>query len=225
MLNGIFRCSNIKKAKSNIYTVKNADYCLIKYCLLKKAFLECIIKVMDMTIYLLKFFWYILKYLIIGLFVGAIMIVGFFVARDIANVYIIVNEGMEVRAGNIMNISQISEIDKYYVENYAVSDFELSTNRYDEFFIRDFEYKLKIESLWANPWEDTAFVKAVETVPDIDGEYPVENDDEVALVLPEWQSARYAISLVRIDGAWYINQVVKLEDIQETVEGTEVPVN
>jgi len=177
---------------------------------------------MDRTIYLLKFFWYILKYLIIGLFIGAIMIVGFFVARDSANVYIIVTEGMEVRAGNVLNINQLSEVDNYFVENYAANDFELATNKYDEFFIRDFDYKLKIESLWANPWEDTAFVKAVETVPDIDGEYPVESDDEVPLVLPEWQSARYAISLVRIDGAWHIQQVVKLEDIQEIAESADV---
>lgn len=180
---------------------------------------------MDRTIVLLKFFWYLLRNIIIGLFIAAVMIVGFFVARDTANVYIIVTEGMEVRAGNILNINQLTEIDKYFVENYAVSDFELSTNKYDEFFIRDFDYKLKIESLWANPWEDTAFVKAVEIVPDIDGEYPAENEDEVPLVLPEWPSARYAISLVRIDGAWYINQVVRLEDVQENQEGTEVIVN
>lgn len=180
---------------------------------------------MDKTIILLKFFWYIIRNIIIGLFIAAIMIVGFFVARDTANVYIIATEGMEVRAGNIMNINQLSDIDKYFVENYAAGDFELGTNKYDKFFIRDFEYKLKIESLWANPWEDTAFVKAVEIVPDIDGEYPVESEDEVPLVLPEWQSSRYAISLVRIDGAWYIQQVAKLEDAQEFEEGTEIVVN
>lgn len=180
---------------------------------------------MDKTIILLKFFWYIIKNVIIGLFIAAVLIAGFFVARDTANVYIIATEGMEVRAGNIMNINQLSEIDKYFVENYAASDFELATNKYDEFFIRDFDYKLKVESLWANPWEDTAYVKAVEIVPDIDGEYPVENDDEVPLVLPEWQSSRYAISLVKINDAWYIQQVVKLEDVQEKQEGAEVIVN
>lgn len=171
---------------------------------------------MDRTIYLLRFLWYILKVIFIGLIITAIMIVGFFVAKDTANVYIIVAEGMEARAGTILNLTQLAELDKYFVEDYATNDYELGTNKYDEFFIRDYEYKLKVESLWANPWEDTAYVRAVEIVPDIDGEYPIESEDEVPLVLPRWQSARYAISLIRIDDAWYISQVAKLEEIDDT---------
>ena len=173
---------------------------------------------MDRTIYLLKFFWYILKYVFIGLFVAAILIVGFFVAKDTANVYIIVTEGMEVRAGTILNLTQLEEVDKYFVEGYASTDYELLTNKYDDFFIRDFEYKLKIESIWANPWENTAYVKGVEIVPEIDGEYPVENEDEVPLVMPKWQSGRYAVSLVKIEDAWHIKQVIRLEDVADDVE-------
>jgi len=176
---------------------------------------------MDKTIYLLRFFWYILKYVFLGLLIVAIMIVGFYVAKDTANVYIIATEGMEVRAGTIMNIAQLDEMNKYFIESFASSDYELGTNKYDEFLIRDFEYKLKLESIWANPWEDTAYIKAVESVPEIDGEYPVENEDEVPLVMPKWQSARYNIALVRIDDAWYISQVIKLEEIVETPDATE----
>ncbi len=172
---------------------------------------------MDKTVYLLKFLWYILKYLIIGLFAAAVMIVGFLVAKETANVYVIATEGMEARAGIILNLTELSELDKYFIEDYEANDFELSTNKYDDFFIRDFEYKLKIESLWANPWENSAYVKAVETVPEIDGEYPVENEDDVALEMPEWESGRYAITLVKVDDAWYISQIVELESIDDAL--------
>ena len=144
-------------------------------------------------------------------------------AKDTANVYIIATEGMEVRAANILNLSQITEMDKYFVENYSSTDYDLATNKYDDFFIRDFEYKLKIESLWANPWQNTAYVRAVEEVPEIDGEYPTDDEDEVPLVMPKWQSARYAITLVKINDAWYIRQVVKLEEVSEEPESTQAP--
>ncbi|MEX1376615.1 MAG: hypothetical protein AB1Z23_03965 [Eubacteriales bacterium] len=144
-------------------------------------------------------------------------------AKDTANVYIIVTEGMEVRAANILNLSQVEELNKYFVDGYATTDYDLATNKYDDFFIRDFEHKLKIESLWANPWEDTAYVRAVETVPEIDGEYPVDDEEEVPLVMPKWQSARYAITLVKINDAWYIRQVVKIEEVTEASEATETP--
>jgi len=183
---------------------------------LKNGDIDGIISFMDRTVYLLRFLWYIIKYLIIFLFASAVMIVGFVVAKDTANVYIIVTEGMEARAGTILNLTQLSELDKYFIEDYASGDFELATNKYDDFFIRDFEYKLKVESLWANPWENSAYVKAVETVPEIDGEYPVENEDEIALEMPEWQSSRYVITLIKIDDAWYINQVVKMESVDNT---------
>jgi len=171
---------------------------------------------MEMMLYVLKFLWYIFKYLIIGMLIAAILIAGFFVARETANVYIIVTEGMEARAGTILNLTQLDELDKYFIANYAVSDAELSTDKYDEFFIRDFDYKLKIESLWASPWENTAYVRAVESVPEIDGEYPTEDENEVPRVMPKWQSARYTIYLVKIDGAWYISQAVKTDMIDET---------
>ena len=53
-------------------------------------------------------------------------------------------------------------------------------------------------------------------MPEIDGEYPVENEDEIALEMPEWQSSRYVITLIKIDDAWYINQVVKMESVDNT---------
>ena len=141
------------------------------------------------------------------------MIAGFFAAKDTANVYIIVTEGMEARAGIILNLEQLSELDKYFIEDYAATDFELATNTYDDFFIRGFEYKLKIQSRWANPWKNSAYVKAVETVPEIDGEYPVENEDEIAPEMPAWQSNSYVITLIKVDNAWYISQVVKMEGV------------
>ncbi len=186
--------------------------------MLKKIKLKGIIYAMDKTIYLLRFFWYILKYLFIGLFAAAIMIAGFFVAKDTANVYIIATEGMEVRAGTILNLTQFDEINKYFVEGYESTDYELATSKYDDFFIRDFEYKLKVESIWANPWESSAHVTAVETVPEIDGEYPVEDEEEIPLVMPKWQSGRYNVSLVKIEGAWYISQIVRLEDVSDIQE-------
>lgn len=178
---------------------------------------------MDRLIYLLKLLWYFIKYLIIILLVAAIMIVGFFVAKDTANVYIIVSEGMEMRASTILNLSQIEALDDYCIESCIIYDTELGTSKYDEFFIRDFEYKLKIESLWANPWEDIAYVKAVESVPDIDGEYPVEDEEEEPLELPKWQSARYSITLIRVENAWYISQIAKIEDVADEIEATSQP--
>lgn len=178
---------------------------------------------MNNTIYLIRLLWYILKYTVVAMLVIALFIVGFFVARDTTNVYVITTEGMELRASTILNVSDPNGLYKYFSSNYLAQDNALNTTIYDEFIIRDFKYKLKIETIWASPWEQKAYVQAIENLPEIDGEYPVKEDDETPKILPSWQRARYSIVLVNVEGSWLIDDVIELEQLEPVSTPTDEP--
>lgn len=173
-------------------------------------------------IYIGRLLWFILRYTVVILFVVALMVIGFHVVKDTTNVYIIVSEGMEERASVILNLSEPNELFKYFEGNYLAGDEELGTSLYDEFFIRGFKYDLEVKSIWCNPWDLTADVEIVESIPVINGEYPAQ-DDEEPKELPAWPRRRYAIRLVNRDGAWLIEQVNTVEDLPPMATPTDEP--
>lgn len=168
---------------------------------------------MDKNIYLLKLFWYFLKYLIIILLISAIFIVGFYVIKDTANVYIIATEGFKARASTIMNLDPISELDKYYVSNWTMYDPATTSNTYDEFIIRDFEYDIRVRSIWVYPWDNVAYLTITEAITEIDGEYPKTDDDSQEIAPPAWENGVYSVTLIRSpeDGSWHISELNKTD--------------
>ncbi len=163
--------------------------------------------------YTLRLVWYIAKVAGIAVSVFAILVVTFFVAMDSANVYVIVTDGMKARAGSVLTPGEDIDLSKYFAQSYLKNEAP-DTTAYSDFIISDFNYKLTVESLWCKPWEDTAMVTVVESIPDF--KYTSSNGDDAesdVIISPQWPKTRYQLTCRQVDGAWRIFEVKQLETL------------
>jgi hypothetical protein len=166
--------------------------------------------------YPLRLVWYVLRIVILAISAFAILIVAFFIAMDSANVYVIVTDGMKANATNVLMPTQGSDLAKYFSKSYMSTNPAIDRSQYANFVITDFDYKISVESLWCNPWKNTATVTVVESIPSIVVTGVVDVTDEKAgLEPPQWPRARYRLSCIRENGVWRIDSVEKLESLPQ----------
>ena len=88
---------------------------------------------------------------------------------------------------------------------------------YDDYTITGFEYNLKVERLWAWPWDNYATCTVVERVPSISGSVISSRKSEASATVPGWQGGRYDITLVRNGGMWKIIGMQQTTVLMEAV--------
>ncbi len=164
--------------------------------------------------YIFRSLGFLAKKAVAVVLVISLMVVGYIIARDYANVYIITTDGMMMRAGVILGTEDSSQLFKFFSGTFVTSDDEFNNSRYNDYLIRDFEYNLKIKSLWCNPWNGTADVEVIESIPDIDGEKPTQNEDEKAVKPPDWQRRRFKLTFINTEGKWLINSITVIEHLE-----------
>ena len=178
--------------------------------------------------YALRFIWYILRVVAVILLVFSFMIVAFFVAKDTGNVYIIVTEGMEERAGVILQNQDAAELNTYFTADYLQGDPFLATTAYDSVNVRDFTYHLSLKSIWCYPWAGTAKVVVEESIPEITVASVTTYDDDggqstTVPDFPAWPRGRYELQLKNIGSKWYISAVTLLEQLEPEPTATPDP--
>ena len=159
--------------------------------------------------YALRFVWYIVKIAAIASAVFAVLIVGFFVAMDSANVYVIVTDGMKARASSILIPVDDANLTKYFSAAYLKQQQSAVKIDLSDFVISNFNYKITVESLWCKPWENVATVTVLESIPEFN--YIMSDvfvvTDKYNLPKPQWPKIRYLINCRRVDGVWRIYNV------------------
>ena len=171
-------------------------------------------------VYFRRLVWFIATRLIILCVILGMLLCGFFMALNMANVYVVLNEGMEKRAEVILTREDAEELNKYFHYDFLNNDTALAgafdgTSAYTDYTITDFEYSLTIEKLWCWPWENYATCTVVERIPDITATVVSSRKNEVSSTVPKWQGGRYNITLINESGKWKIigmQQVTKLAD-------------
>jgi hypothetical protein len=180
-------------------------------------------KTLKIVGYIARSIWFIVKIMLVCVVVISLMVVGYTIARDSANVYIIATDGMKVRAGVVIADEDSAQLYKYFTGTFVADDAELNNSRYEDYLIRDFEYKIKVKSLWCNPWDGTAEIVVDEAIPDIDGEKPASNDNEKPLPPPEWPRREFKLSLVNTDDKWLIDSITILDHLDPEPTPTDEP--
>ena len=161
---------------------------------------------------------------VVSLVVGLCML-GFNVARATGNVYVIATEGMQVRAANILmpNDEDTGDLTKYFTSQWLEQDTELSEHAYTQDSITAFDHRVQLESVWAQPWADTATVTLVETVNTIKGSHPTgeydETGEEITEACAPWEKRRYKVTCVKLGSAWLIDQL----EVAEVLEPDPTP--
>lgn len=159
--------------------------------------------------YVRKLIWFIAVRMVILCVLAAMLVCGFFMCLDMANIYIILDEGLEKRVEVILTREDAEELNKYFHYDFLTNDPALTgafdgSSAYDDYTITDFEYEMNIESLWAWPWDTYATCTVTEQVPSITGKVISSRASEVSSDVPAWQGGRYNLTLVKEDGKWKI---------------------
>ncbi len=177
--------------------------------------------------YLRRLIWHIASRLLALTLVLGLIIVGFYYAMNVTNIYVVLKDGMARRAQVIMMTEDADELTKYFQSSFLQRDPQVQNaiagySPYKDYNIRGIDHRLEMSFLWVWPWDTVARVTITERVPRIDGRVKGAYADEYvaqqgasALYPPDWQGMRYNAILVKENGKWYIRSLTVLETLEE----------
>ena len=159
--------------------------------------------------YIRRLVWFTATRLVILCILAGMLVCGFFMCMNISNIFIILDEGLEKRVEVNLTPEEAEELNKYFHYDFLTADPALAgafngTSAYDNYNITDFDYEMKIEKLWAWPWDQYATCTVTELVPKIEGKVLSSRAADVSPEIPEWQGGRYNLTLVKDNGLWKI---------------------
>ncbi len=159
--------------------------------------------------------------------VSALLIIAFYLAMNTANIWVLISDGLDARAGVVLMGEGEEELTKYFRQEFLSQDPVLrvalsDTSPYRDYDIRGYDHRVKMISVWSWPWETVARAEIIESIPAIDGtilsskrEAALAEGGEERLSPPKWATARYRVTLVRSAGKWMISNLQLLEQIDE----------
>ena len=173
-------------------------------------------------LHLRRLVWYIVTRLLLVCILCGMLVCGFYMCLNTANIYVILNDGLERRAQVILTKEEAETLNFYFHADFLSTDPALEgafdgTSTYDNYTITDFEYDLKIEKLWAWPWDSFATCTVVERVPSITGSVIASRRSENLPDSPTWQGGRYTITLIKDNGEWKIIGMQQTTVLMEAV--------
>ena len=174
-----------------------------------------------------RFVWHIASRLLIVTMVLGMMVIGFYYAMNMTNMYVVLKDGMARRAQVVMQQEDVSELTKFFQESFlerdqAVQETLRGNSPYQDYNIVGIDHRLEMGFMWVWPWDNSARVDIVERIPRIDGrikgsraEAYIEAYGDEVIYPPEWISARYRVTLVKENGQWRIRSLSLLEELPE----------
>ena len=175
--------------------------------------------------YIRRLVWFIASRLLIFTICVSVLLCAFYMCMNTANVYIVLNDGLEKRVEVILTREDAPELNNYFHGDFLGADPALTaafdgSSPYVNYNITGFEHELTIESLWAWPWDSYATCTVVERVPSITGTVISSMRNEVSPTVPTWQGRRYDITLMKSDGKW---KIVGMQEVAVIIEPTPTP--
>ena len=141
----------------------------------------------------------------------ALLIISFYLAMNTANIWVLIDDGLNARAGVVLMGEDAGKLTSYFRQEFIAQDPVLQvgtsdTSPYRDYEIRGYDHRVKMVSVWSWPWENVARAEVVESIPAIDGtirsskrEAALAEGGEERLSPPEWTTTRYRVTLVRTD--------------------------
>ena len=154
---------------------------------------------------------YFMRAILTVLVIGALCILSFMAGSRLSNAYILVNEGMTIRAENMLKNAPDNELAVYFTEGCIQSDAaerEACAAPYAGITVSSYEYRLKIKDMHLLPWHINTYVDVVEQIKSVKGTVPAESG---SVSIPEWTPRKYRLHLGKVDGRWLIESVELLE--------------
>ena len=157
--------------------------------------------------------------------VCALLIIAFCLAMNTANIWVLISDGLDARAGVVLTGDGEENLSRYFRQEFLNQDPVLQVglsdaSPYKDYEIRGYDHRVRMVSVWAWPWEDVARAEIIESVPAIDGtirssrrEAALAAGGEERLSPPKWATSRYRVTLVRSAGRWMISNLQLIEQM------------
>ena len=154
---------------------------------------------------------YFMRSILTVLAVATLCVFSFLSAARLSNAYILVNEGMPLRAECILKNGSVNDLSAYFTSECIASDAmqrETSAAPYAGSTISSYQYDLSIANLHLLPWHVNTYVDVVEQIRSIHGS--VSSESGISQI-PDWMPRKYRLYLEKLDGRWYIVSIELLE--------------
>ncbi|HIS95599.1 MAG TPA: hypothetical protein IAC19_07520 [Candidatus Ventricola gallistercoris] len=160
--------------------------------------------------------------------ISAVLVVSFYLAMNTANIWVLISDGLDARAGVVMMGGDESSLEDYFQQEFLARDPVLQvglsdSSPYRDYEIRGYDHRVQMISVWSWPWENIARAEIIESIPAIDGtissskrEAALAEGGEARLSPPAWTTSRYRVTLVRTAGRWKISNLELIEQIQDS---------
>ena len=174
-----------------------------------------------------RFIWYLASRLLLMLIIVSLGVVTLYYAMNATNIYIVLKDGMAKRAQVIMMDESANDLTKFFQGSYLQRDENLQLaiqgkSPYTYYTVRGIDHRLKMTWMWCWPWDATAKVTFVETVPRIDGRVASKHAEAAKALYgedyqspPRWQGGRYTATLVKENNQWHIRSIALVELVNE----------
>lgn len=159
---------------------------------------------------------------------SALLIISFYLAMNTANIWVLISDGLDARAGVVLMGGDTAQLNSYFRQEFLAQDPVLQVglsdaSPYRDYEIRGYDHRVRMVSVWSWPWEDVARAEIIESIPAIDGtilsskrEAALAEGGEERLSPPKWTTSRYRVTLVRSAGRWKISNLQLIEQIEGT---------
>lgn len=159
--------------------------------------------------------------------ISALLIIAFYLAMNTANIWVLIGDGLDARAGVVLMGNDVESLTSYFRQEFISQDPVLQVGQsdsspYRDYEIRGYDHRVQMLSVWSWPWEDIARAEIIESIPAIDGtirssrrEAALAQGGEERLSPPKWTTSRYRVTLVRTAGRWKISSLQLIEQIED----------
>ena len=152
--------------------------------------------------------WYVLRTVIVISLILGLVFAFFTEGMYISNIYVIVTEGMQMRAEIVLKHGDPAELRQYFTDEFLASDELVNSGKYLDYLIDSYDYRYSIKGVSVLPWGKNGSMTYVERIPVISGSSV---SDDVTEPLPSWIPMSYKVQLKKIDGCWLINDLAIIE--------------
>ena len=158
---------------------------------------------------------------ILLLLILALLCAGAFIsAARLSNTYILVSEGMTLRAESMLKKIDDPDLLMYFTSDCINGDAALraqSMAPYGDFSITGYEYDMIVDKMHVFPWQSSLYVEVTERITSIKA-----TASDSSLSAPAWTPIRYRLRLSYLEGRWYIS-TVELVEVNPTLSPANTP--
>ena len=147
---------------------------------------------------------------IVLVFCGVMLcLLAFISCARLANLYILVNEGMALRIECILQDGAREELDNYFTPECIAYDGRLLDTTYQPYTVSSYNYVLDFSRIQVWPWLRDLSVDVLEQADRIVGTAN-SNAVDPDSAPPPWTPIRYRLTATRVKGSWRISSITTL---------------